>query len=379
MRLDSKRQKARGSRIAAVKVLALASYPVEAAATRYRLQQFVEPLAALGIELTIKPFLSSDSFKRLYRERSHLRIAVDLLSATARRVGSCMTLGQADVILVQREAMILGPPIIEWLAARVFKRPMVLDLDDATYVPYTSPTYGGLAKALKFFRKTDDLIRWSRVVICGNQTVAEYVSSKGARTEIIPTVVDTEKFKPARASNRTLPVVGWVGTHSTFPFMQSILPALSEVAKTQPFKLKIVGAGRADVVVPGIEVENLEWNLEREVEDFQSLDVGLYPVNADNNWATGKSGFKAIQYMATGVPYVATPIGAAAQIGEENLTHLFATTREEWIDKLKTLLNDPERRHAMGDAGRRHAVECYHLESQAEKLAKVLREAAERI
>ena len=359
-----------------MKVLALASYPVEAAATRYRLQQFIDPLAARGIELTVKPFLSSDSFKRLYRHHSRVRTAVDLMSATARRLASCAMLGRADVILVQREAMILGPPIVEWLAARVFQRPMVLDLDDATYVPYTSPTYGGLAKALKFFRKTDDLIRWSRVVICGNQTVAEYVSSKGARAEIIPTVVDTEKFKPAASGHRSVPVVGWVGTHSTFPFVQTILPALSEVAKTQTFKLKIVGAGSADVSVPGIEVENLEWKMEREVADFQSLDVGLYPVNADNNWATGKSGFKAIQYMAAGVPYVATPIGAAAHIGQENLTHFFATTQEEWIEKLKTLLNDPKRRREMGEAGRRHAVECYHLESQAEKLAKVLREAA---
>jgi glycosyltransferase involved in cell wall biosynthesis len=255
---------------------------------------------------------------------------------------------------------------------------MVLDLDDATYVPYTSPTYGGLTKALKFFRKTDQLIRWSRVVICGNQTIADYVLSKGARTEIIPTVVDTEKFKPGESCNRPLPVVGWVGTHSTFPFLEVILPALSEVAKQSPFKLKIVGSGRAVVSVPGVEVENLEWNLDREIEDFQSLDIGLYPVNADNNWATGKSGFKAIQYMSTGVPYVATPIGAAAQIGAENVTHFFARTPAEWIDKLATLLHDEAKRREMGRAGRRHAVECYHLEAQADKLARVLREAAKR-
>ena len=254
---------------------------------------------------------------------------------------------------------------------------MVLDLDDATYVPYTSPTYGGLAKALKFFRKTDDLIRWSRVVICGNQTVAEYVLDKGARAVIVPTVVDTEKFKPVASSDRTVPVVGWIGTHSTFPFMQSILPALSEVAKTRPFKLKIVGAGRADVAIQGAEVENLEWDLEREVEDFQSLDIGLYPLDADNNWATGKSGFKAIQYMASGVPYVVTPIGATAGIGQEGVTHFFATTHDEWVEKLRLLLDDPERRRSMGQAGRRHAIECYHLESQADKLASVLREAAE--
>lgn len=374
--MGRKRQKARIPRIAAVKVLALASYPVEAAATRYRLHQFIDPLAQRGITLTVNPFLDSDSFVRFYRNASRLRTAVNVLSAASKRLGLAARLANADVILIQREAMIVGPPIIEWLAARVFKRPLVLDLDDATYVPYTSPTYGGLTKALKFFRKTDDLIRWSRVVICGNQTIAQYVSSKGARTEIIPTVVDTEKFKPVLARNRSLPVVGWIGTHSTFPFLQSILPALSEVAKTRPFQLKIVGAGRADVTVPGIEVENLEWALEREVEDFQSLDIGLYPLNADNNWATGKSGFKAIQYMAAGVPYVAAPIGAAAQIGEENVTHFFANTPEDWIDKLKLLLEDPASRQKMGDAGRRHALKCYDLQSQADKLASVLRETA---
>ncbi|HKP35830.1 MAG TPA: glycosyltransferase family 4 protein [Pyrinomonadaceae bacterium] len=359
-----------------IKVLALASYPVEAAATRFRLQQFVEPLARRGITLTIVPFLDSKRFANLYSRKFLLATVFGLATSALRRLADLRFARKADVVLIQREAMIVGPPVVEWIATRVLKRPMVLDLDDATYVPYTSPTYGGLTKALKFFRKTDDLIRWSRVVICGNQTVAEYVSSKGARAEIIPTVVDTDKFKPAESRNRSIPVVGWVGTHSTFPFMQSILPALAEVAKTRPFKLKIVGSGRASVPVPGVEVENLEWDLEREVEDFQSLDVGLYPVNPDNNWATGKSGFKAIEYMAAGVPYVASPVGAAAQLGEEGVTHLFATTQEEWAEKVRTLLDDAERRQRMGAAGRRHAVELYHLETQAEKLARVLRDAA---
>ena len=376
--MGRQRSKAGGSRLVDVKVLALASYPVEAAATRYRLQQFVEPLASRGIELTVKPFLDSDSFGRLYRDSSRVSTAVRLMWATARRLGMTVTLGTPDVILVQREAMIIGPPVVEWLAARLFKRPMVLDLDDATYVPYTSPTYGGLTKALKFFRKTDQLIRWSRLVICGNQTIAHYVFSKGARTEIIPTIVDTDMFKPTGAHNQSLPVVGWIGTHSTFPFLEAILPALAEAAKRQPFKLKIVGSGRPCVNVPGVEVENLEWNLGREIEDFQSLDIGLYPLNADNNWVTGKSGFKAIQYMSVGVPYVATPIGAAAQIGAENVTHFFARTPAEWIEKLATLLDDEAKRREMGRAGRQHALECYHLENQADKLAHVLREAAKR-
>jgi glycosyltransferase involved in cell wall biosynthesis len=358
-----------------MKVLALASYPNEAACTRYRVAQFVEPLAERGITMTVRPFMDSDLFDSLYQQRSWLRTGTGLAKSGLLRLRDLVAATNADVIFVQREAMLLGPPAIEWLTHRVLRRPMVLDLDDATYVPYTSPTYGRFTKALKFFGKTDYLIRWSRTVVCGNQTIAEYVSSKGGHTEIIPTVVDLEKFRPRESREGSVPVLGWVGSHSTFPFLESILPALSELAKSNSFKLKIVGSGRADVSVPGVEVENLEWNLEREVEDFRSIDIGLYPLSPENNWATGKSGFKAIQWMAVGIPYVVTPVGAAGEIGEANVTHYFAGTHDEWIAKLKLLLADGQNRRAMGAAGRQYALEHYSVGTQADKLAKVLANA----
>ena len=196
---------------------------------------------------------------------------------------------------------------------------MVLDLDDATYVSYTSPTYGGAGSALKWFGKTDDLIRWAAIVTCGNRSIAEYVESKGARARIIPTVVDTAVFQPAPRRDDDPVVLGWIGTHSTFPYLESIFPVLSELAREYKFRLKIVGAGKDEVSVTGVEVENLPWKLEREVSDFQSIDIGLYPIDASlysGKWAFGKSGFKAIQYMAVGIPYVATPVGGSAEIGE---------------------------------------------------------------
>src|SRR6266446_9485879 len=317
-----------------MKVLALASYPTEAAATRYRLEQFVTPLAERDIDLTIHPFLNSKLFENLYRREALPLTALGLIGATLRRSAEVISARQADVVLVQREAMIFGPPLIEWLMTRVMKRPMVLDLDDATYVSYTSPTYGDFGKSLKWFSRTDDLIRWATIVICGNRSIAEYVTSKGARARIIPTVVDTEVFRPAgpfanaggtdidpsanaSGTNTSLHrtkssrvVLGWIGTHSTFPYLESIFPVLTDLAKDYDFRLKVVGAGKDKITVPGVEVENLRWSLEREVQDFQSIDIGLYPIDASlysGKWAAGKSGFKAIQYMAVGVPYVATP------------------------------------------------------------------------
>lgn len=362
-----------------MKVLALASYPVEAAATRYRLTQFVEPLKERGIELDVRPFLNSHLFASLYRREQLPRTAVGLAASAFRRFADVARARSADVVLVQREAMMFGPPLIEWLTTRLGKRPMVLDLDDATYVSYTSPTYGRLASTLKWFSKTDDLIRWAKVVTCGNRYIADYVSGKGTQARIIPTVVDTERFRPApaREAREGPPVLGWIGTHSTFQYLKAIFPALQELARSHRFQLKVVGAGTHEIDLPGVEVESLDWSLEREIADFQSFDVGLYPIVADE-WSLGKSGFKAIQYMAVGIPFVVSPVGSCAEIGEAGVTHLAATNQDEWTTALSELLAGEERRRAMGEAGRLHAVEHYTVPIQADKLAQALREAAKR-
>jgi glycosyltransferase involved in cell wall biosynthesis len=368
-----------------MRVLALASYPVEAAATRYRLEQFVAPLRERGIELTVRPFLDSRLFSSLYQRSAMAQTALGLVRSALRRLGDVLEARRADVLLVQREAMMFGPPVVEWLATTVGRCPMVLDLDDATYVSYTSPTYGRLGSALKWFGKTNDLIRWAKVVTCGNRSIADYVTGLGGRAVIIPTVVDTERFRPrTRAVERREEgdplVLGWIGTHSTYPYLESIFPALQELAQKERFRLKIVGAGRDEIRLPGVEVVNLKWSLEREIEDFQSFDIGLYPINTGlyaDQWATGKSGFKAIQYMAVGIPYVVTPVAASAEIGEPDVTHFCAETQDEWHAALRTLLTDADRRASMGEAGRRHALRHYTVPAQADKLAEALREAAE--
>ncbi len=358
-----------------MKVLALASYPVEAASTRYRLLQFVEPLAERGIQLDVRPFLDSRLFTGLYRRTQMPRTAIGLLMAALGRGADVLAARRFDVLLVQREAMMFGPPIIEWLMTRLCRRPMALDLDDATYVSYTSPTYGRLGSALKWFSKTDDLIRWATVVTCGNSAIAEYVESKGRRAIIIPTVVDTESFRPATANiERDVPVIGWVGTHSTYQYLEPIFPVLERLASRYRFRLKIIGAGRDEIKLEGVEVENLEWNLQREISDFQSFDIGLYPIVA-SEWAAGKSGFKSIQYMAVGIPFIVTPVGAAGEIGLQGVTHFCATTNDEWYAALERLLTDDALRARMGESGRRHALANYTVTKQADKLAQALGEA----
>ena len=363
-----------------MKVLAVCSYPVEAAATRFRLSQFAKPLGAHGIELEIRPFLDSEEFKELYKRGRALSKLATGLRQLARRIQPVIQKRNNDLLFVQREAVPVGPAVFEFLYSKLRGIPVVLDLDDATYVRYVSPTYGRLGSALKFFGKTDKLIDRSEVVICGNRFIAEYVEGRGTRAVVIPTVVDTEVFKPTDRNNE-VPVIGWIGTHSTFPFLEKLFPVLRELAAKHRFVLKIVGSGRERIDLEGVEVQNRPWTLDREVEDFQTLDIGLYPIDTagslDPAWLAGKSGFKAIQYLAVGVPFVMTPVGVCAEIGEHEKTHFNASTREDWYNALDKLLSDGELRKEMGRAGREHSISNYRLEMHAETLARTLREVFE--
>jgi glycosyltransferase involved in cell wall biosynthesis len=361
-----------------LRVLAICAYPIEAAATRFRVAQYIEPLRKRGIELTVKPFLETGQFAEFYRKGGVVRKAVSILRPLMNRIKGISELGTFNVLFVQREAMMFGPGVFEWLYSKLGRLPLVLDLDDATYVSYISPTYGRIGTLFKFVGKTDNLIRRASLVTCGNRFIAEYTNSKGTPAVVIPTVVDLDEFRPRQfKSERVDLTVGWIGTHSTFPFLESILPVLIELARKHKFRLKIVGSGKESWDIKAIDVDLLEWSLERETEDFRSLDIGLYPIttssSASEDWIKGKSGFKAVQYMAVGVPFVMSPIGVCGEIGEPGYTHFNANTLEDWYNSLDTLLADGELRIEMGLAARKYAIENYDLMSQAEKIAEALK------
>lgn len=358
-----------------MRVLALTSYPVEAAATRFRLSQLVGPLHDLGVELDIRPLLSSEAFAGLYDRASARQTAWRLGRAHLRRLGDVVEARRADVVLLQREAALLGPPVVEVLLRSIGRRPLVLDLDDPTWVAYDSPTFGRVGRLVKWPGKTDWLIDRAAVVTCGSPAIVDHAEQRGATAHLVPTVVDTDVFRPRPTRARHgPPLVGWVGTHSTLPYLAGIGPALSRAGAQGTFRLLVVGGG-APVPVPGVEVEGRPWSMAREVEDFRSLDIGLYPL-ADDEWARGKSGFKAVQYLACGVPFVVSPVGATRHIGVPGTTHLEATTHDEWAEAVHRLVADDGLRAAMGAAARAHALEHYTLPTVAARLAAALRLAA---
>jgi glycosyltransferase involved in cell wall biosynthesis len=351
-------------------LLVLTPNPSSAASTRFRLEQFFPALRAAGVTPILRPFLDEDGFSVLYRRGSPLDKVRAAARALAGRAADLARATRARAVLIHREAALVGPPILEWLLSRLERRPLIFDLDDAVWVPYASPTYGAtLSRLLKAPSKTHFTLATATRVIAGNSYVADYARRYNQRTDVIPTVVDTEQFTPAPPRN-PVPVLGWIGTHSSLQYLRAIVPALQRLARRREFILRVIGG---TLEAPGVTVENLTWEQAREVRDFQSLDVGLYPL-VEDAWSLGKSGFKAVQYMACAVPVVASPVGVTRDMIRDGDNGFLAGSEAEWTARLSQLLDDTALRRRLGEAGRADAVARWSLAAHAPRFVSIVQE-----
>ena len=217
------------------------------------------------------------------------------------------------------------------------------------------------------------IIRSADHVIAGNDYLASYAERYNRSVTTIPTCVDTDRFVPRADGARTAtpPVIGWIGSPTTAIYIADLAPVLRRVAETDAFVARISGAG-APIEMPGVRMENARWSLDDEVRLFNTCDIGVYPLT-DDEWSRGKCGFKAIQFMACGVPVVASAVGVNREIIQDGVNGFLASGEAEWVDKIRRLLNDATLRRRMAEAGRRTVERSYSLHVHAPALASTLR------
>ncbi len=364
-----------------MRVLALTSYPNRAARTRFRVSAYGALLAERGITLSLSSMLDDPAFARFYEPGHRLRKGWQVARGTLRQLGVAAT-ARPDVVLVQREALLVGGAWVEGLLARLRGVPLVFDFDDAIWVEARSPRHPVLASLLKAPRKTWDLVAMAREVTVGSHYLAEQARRRHPRVSLLPTVVSRETWRPAaRPPEREvlLPsrpvVIGWIGTHTTAAALRLVAPALRRLqAEGRPLRVRLVGAA-PDFRLEGVEVELVPWSLERELQNFHALDIGLGPV-LDTEFSRGKCAFKQLQYMAAGVPVVSSPGGGAEELLRDGVDALIARSEDQWYDALRRLLDDAPLRQRLSQQARQRVETELCLEAQVDVLAEVLRRAA---
>jgi glycosyltransferase involved in cell wall biosynthesis len=355
-----------------MKLACLTRYDELGASSRVRFGQFQAAFERLapGIEWSRQSLLDARYLRRKYAARATL---CDILRCFARRAIEVAHQPVPDLRWVEKELWPFAPA---WLERTVLaRRPYVLDLDDAVF--HTYDRHPRTLVRWAWGRKIDRLMRGAALVTAGNAYLAQRAHDAGAhRVEVVPTVVDLDHY-PRQALRS--PIEGgsidivWIGSPSTVAYLQALAEPLQRLSTERPIRLVVIGADAPRF--GGVEVLARPWSPGSEAAELSRCHIGVMPL-PDSPWERGKCGYKLIQYMACGLPVVASPVGANCEIVDEDHNGLFANDGAQWTTALRRLVNDAALRQRLGNAGREVVERHYSVQALASRLVALLQDAA---
>lgn len=365
-------------------ILALATYPETAAATRFRVGAMLPHLRACGWTTRFEPFVDDAFFSGLYDSGGALRKARYLAGRSIARLASALRTSGLDAVFIQREAALIGPPYVEFLLHALKGIPIIFDFDDAIWeldLPQSRHPFA--ARMLKDPEKCWYTMRRAAGIIAGSSYLAERASQVNTEVTVVPTVVPSNEWTPLpcrfRGEHRVKerPRIGWVGTHTTAHQLKLVESALRRLrAEGHDFEVHVVGAAD-DFALDTVALQTRPWRLDAELQEFREIDIGLAPMRSEAVYQ-GKCAFKQLQYMSMGVPFVSSWVGGARDFVVDGEIGLVAHTDEEWYQHLKALLQSRELRARLARGGRELVEARYCTEVQGPRVAQFVEDALSR-
>ncbi|MBN1571740.1 MAG: glycosyltransferase family 4 protein [Deltaproteobacteria bacterium] len=318
---------------------------------RFRVKEFIPYFEENGVEVSL----------------------VRVPGGMVKRLSTFRRLREFDVVIIQRKLL----TALDLFFVKRYAKKSVFDFDDA--IMYRSSRHKSQHSRGRM-RKFRNMMKSVDAVFAGNSYLAGLAAkfTTPERIHIFPTVVDLneygiKEYKGKREKNDGF-TVGWIGTSTNLHYLKAIGPALEEFAgKYKGVRLKIVCDKFFDL--NGVDVIKKEWIPEEVEADLKSFDVGVMPLT-DDIWARGKCGFKVVQYLATGVPAVASPVGINSDLVINGDTGFRAENHDEWVKSLSSLYEDRGLIEKMGLSGRRLVEKGFSLQAMAPRYLEVLRKIA---
>jgi glycosyltransferase involved in cell wall biosynthesis len=347
-----------------IRILLLSRYTRMGASSRLRSYQYLPYLQDNGFEVIQAPLFGDRYLKGLYDGNiSKFTVLYEYIQ----RVKFILKSRQFDMIWVEKEML---PWMPAWVELGLFsdKVPLVVDYDDAIFHKYDQHGFLGVRGILG--KKIDEIMSRSDLVIVGNQYLFSRAIHAGAkRVELLPTVVDANRYGYISKKCNSPLTIGWIGQPSTAVYLKTISAALEKIISLHNARVVAVGPNPSQFF--GLPIEVKSWSEETEAGEIQQFDIGIMPLT-DTPWERGKCGYKLIQYMACGKPVIASPVGVNNEIVICGLNGYLANSHGDWCIALDELCRYPELRDRMGLEGRKIMEEKYSLQIMAPKLAALL-------
>jgi len=333
-------------------------------ASRFRVEQFLPLLEQAGWSVSLRTQRPARPWESPYRNdllRSlHRRVRMRVRQL--RRVRDIRAASAYDVVLLNRD-LLAGQARYEDALFRRNPR-VVFDFDDAIH----------LGAKEQHVARICARAAW---VTAGNEQLADFARRHTDRVTVLPTVVDTDAYVVRRDHERHgAPVrVGWLGSDRSIE--QTLVPYLAMLGRlrdTLGFELVIVSKPKPELPASIGPWRFVEWSPEVETRIADLFDVGIMPL-VDDAFQRGKCGCKLLQYMAAGLPAVASPVGINARLLDGG-RGMLATTEDEWRAALTALVADAAHRRALGEAGRAYVAQHYSLRRWFPVLEQILARVA---
>jgi L-malate glycosyltransferase len=339
-------------------ILVVCPYPQdEVPSQRLKYEQYFSHLRAHGFRLVVSPFFERFFYRRLYLRGHYVSKVIGTMFGYAKRFVQIAALPFYDGIFVSLNVTPLGGSLFERLY-RAFSRRMIYDIDDLVFMARTSEN-NRLVASLRGPQKYYYLMQAADHVITCTPYLDSVVRKYNPNTTDISSTINTDTYVPREHYAKDQPLVlGWSGSHSTVGYLRLLAPVLQRLRRRHEFTLLVIGT--SDFAIQGIKVQAQCWNRESEVRDLQQIDIGLYPL-PDEEWVLGKSGLKALQYMALGIPTVATAVGANFRVVENGVSGFLVWSPDEWESRLSDLIQNAPLRAKIGREARRRVEAIYSV------------------
>ena len=351
------------------RILFLAPYPhKEAPSQRFRFEQYFDFLNESGYEYELHSFLNQKTWKLLYNKGSFFAKTLGILGSFWRRFLLLFKIRQFDYIFIHREASMIGPPVFEWIIAKVLRRKYIYDYDDAIWLPNYSQQNARFQK-LKAYGKVHKIIKWADVVTTGNSFLQDYGRKFNNNVILIPTTIDLVNCHNQSTSQTNEQVnIGWTGTHTTMSYLHQLIPVFQELEKKYSFTFTVISNHEPDFQLESMRF--IKWNKQTEIADLASINIGVMPLS-ENKWSQGKCGFKALQYMALNIPSIVSPVGVNSEIIKDGENGYLCSTLEEWKKTIILLIENKQLREQIGKEGYKTVHNKYSVEANRNNYLKL--------